>query len=146
MNVRVDKGIVMKVTIEIDDKTLNHIDILGYEVISYGIPKVDDMCYDMHDGSIFSGRNNYPYLIVKPKFVWPKWLKCRWIAKWPDGKWYALSGSKPYPLLNGWVIEHDSKITYIMSEISDVVDTSFFPDVPWQDSLRENPNYGKNTN
>ena len=88
------------------------------------------------DGMVFRFYNcpaDSPRLILRRKFVWPEWLTCRWIARDMDDQWWGYVGEKPDVLEDYW------SANGLACELSGTVDTSTFPDVPWQESLRENP-------
>lgn len=78
-----------------------------------------------------------PHIVLRRAFVWPSWLKCAAIAKYSDGHWYAHSNA-PVRMHNGWQTTATSTIRHIHSELFDI---SSFPDVPWEQSLRINPNW-----
>ena len=124
----------MKQTITIEVDVPN-----GYEAVDFRNPK---------EGEHFINYQGYlseqdevpcagPRLIVRRAFVWPSWLKCAAIAKDESGKWYAHSVT-PMRASNGWHTTHGSTCRHIHSELFDI---SSFPDVPWDQSLRINPEY-----
>ena len=71
---------------------------------------------------------------------WPEWLTCKAISKDRDGVWY---GWDCVPVMDdeggGLWVTPDEGGDFI--QFTDYVDTSGFPQVPWNESLCLNPNY-----
>lgn len=74
-----------------------------------------------------------------PPWQWPKWLTCVAISRDNCGLWYAWDCVPDKDDEGGdlWVVP-DEGGDFIL--LNDYVDTSGFPDVPWNESLRVNPN------
>lgn len=74
---------------------------------------------------------------VIPPWTWPGWLTCAVIAKDSDGDWigYQLADVECDDSAGVWLTLGD------YSTLSRIVDTSGFPQVPWDESLRVNPNH-----
>ena len=74
-------------------------------------------------------------------WTWPEWLTCVAIAKDDNGEWY---GWDCVPIMEReiagglWIVPPDGG-EFI--QLTDWFDTSGFPDVPWNESLRVNPNH-----
>lgn len=136
-----------KILIDVSDDILQHINNNGYEITEFRIPKAEEkILYDMDRISTAGVGWNAPRLILKKKFVWPEWLKCRWIAKSPDGAWLAINGNMVTMTNDGWYATYSPFQNGCITPISALVDTSSFPNVPWKVSLMENPNYVQTSN
>jgi len=127
----------MKQTITID------IDLPdGYEIVSYRCPRNGEMFLkqDQNEGVVA----NWDWqvmpanrrFILRRAFVWPSWLKCAAIAKDIYGVWYAYK-AMPKQCLSGFAYEPGSLVQRIDANILDID----LPDVPWDQSLRINPEY-----
>lgn len=70
---------------------------------------------------------------------WPEWLTCVAISRDGDGEWYGWDGV-PINVDDRGVWTASVEVSEV-SLLTGFVDTSGFPDVPWNESLRVNPNY-----
>ena len=75
-----------------------------------------------------------PYIIVRPIWQWPVWLKCRWIARCSDGMIALGRCDLPIEGREYWC----SKIgcDYVSASSLDLN----LPEGDWRKSLRMNPN------
>ena len=126
-----------KTTISIEIEIPN-----GYEFVRLG------QMYDTSKGEVAV---NLPqiedslepaFVICRPEWQWPAWLKARWIAMEQDGRWFAYS-VKPKLKRECWCADNRERL----GNISNPDFVSFDP--PNCDdytlSLRENPNYTQAT-
>lgn len=76
-------------------------------------------------------------VILRHAFKWPSWLKAAAIAKDRGGEWYAYSD---VPELDGSMWSSDDGDEVSLDGWLDWIQL-VLPDVPWEESLRINPNY-----
>lgn len=112
----------------------------GYEAFAFRRPLRDELFIntrgelDAYDtDALITSR----YLIVRRAFAWPAWLKCAAIAKDRNGSW---RGYQEIPELckHEEIWHHRGLDRHFLSV--DILDIDL-PDVPWEQSLRINPNW-----
>lgn len=87
---------------------------------------------------IYGDVSGCPYLIVRPAWQWPEWLKCRYIVYTIRGKWLATNF---LPRLHNSAWHADG----VFVELSPaILDFTTPPCDDFRESLRENPNWKEN--
>lgn len=124
------EGKIVQATIEID--LGSHVD--DWEPVAYRKP-VDGECW-YFGGSVFTAQYIRPHcevIIVRRKWVWPRWLKARWYCEDPDGAQLAYE-QEPGRDEEDWFVSED------LCRLDKLVD---IPKIggDWRQSLRENPNW-----
>lgn len=118
------------VPVEVPDKILARFDAIGCRIPNAGEWIVDEPSWI---AVVATANFTTRRIILRPKVQWPEWFKMRWVFRDRLGKWHRAE-SKPRQLTAVW---RCVSTVYHMHGL----DTSWLPDVPWQESLFENPNW-----
>ena len=110
-----------------------------FEPISFRTPQNGEFFWNDHTKTVDDGHDGmrFSWLVLRPRFKWPAWLKCRYLVWTADGDAIGWCGQRPH--FNGlcWTGQMPGHLLQ-----RNAIDLPF-PGGDWRTRVEENPNWGK---